>query len=66
MGVEILGVTIPTPYLCVLALYALLTILIMDGGGGIPVFWPLLRPFMRPFQPRPHYARLKSKYLVES
>ena len=66
MGLEILGVTIPSPYLWVLAFWVFLVLVIADAGGGFPIYFPLLRPFFRPFQPRAVYARLKSKYVVES
>ena len=66
MSLEILGVTIPSPYLWVLAFWVFLVLVIADAGGGFPIYFPLLRPFFRPFQPRAVYARLKSKYVVES
>ena len=68
---ELYGVSIPMPYVYVIGLYLFLTILILDGGAGVDIFYPLLRPFMNRrtrgrFEPTPHYARLKSKYLVTS
>ena len=61
-----LGVTVPTPMLWAAGLYVLLIILIADGGGGNPIFFPLFRPFMSTFRPRLTYQKLKSKYLVAS
>ena len=52
----------PGPWLCALSLYLTLTVLILDAGAGVPLYFPLFRPFLKGFQPRGDYARLKAKY----
>ena len=61
---EIIGVQVPTPVIAGLAFFVFNTLLILDFGAGEPIFFPWIRPFMRPFQPSHAFARLKSKYLA--
>ena len=52
----------PGPWLVAIGIYLFLTILILDAGAGVPIYFPLLRPWMKPYEPRPDYARLKVRH----
>lgn len=60
---EILGADVPTPILISLVLFVFMTLVILDAGAGTPIFYPLMRPFFRPYKPSAGYEKLKSKYL---
>ena len=62
-GAEIMGVLVPTPILASVILFVFMTVLILDSGAGVPIFYPLARPFFRPYKPSAAYSALKSKYL---
>ena len=50
----------------VICIFLFIVILILDTGGGLPLLWPILSLFFRPFRPTPAYQRLKSKFVVRS
>ena len=55
---------VPTPVIIALVIFVFLTLVILDvGAGDIPIFYPMLRPFMKQFKPTREYSRLKSKYM---
>ena len=55
---------VPVPALVSLAIFGMLVLIITDTGAGTPIIYPLVRPFMRPYRPSPHYSRIKSKYVI--
>ena len=61
--VNLLGM-VPTPVIIALVIFVFLTLVILDvGAGDVPIFYPMLRPFMKQFKPTREYSRLKSKYM---
>ena len=60
----VLGSLLVSPV--VLCIFLFIVTLILDTGGGLPLLWPILSLFFRPFRPTPAYQRLKSKFLVRS
>ena len=62
-GMDVLGVGVPTPILISLVFFVFMTVLILDSGAGVDIFYPLARPFFRPYKPSPAYEKLKTKYL---
>jgi hypothetical protein len=52
----------PAPIIAALAALAPNVVFILDGGGGVPLFFPLLRPLMKPYAPSAEFARAKSKH----
>ena len=40
-----------------------MTIIILDVGAGQNIWYPFLRPCMKPYRPTREYQRLKSKYM---
>lgn len=53
---------VPAPILASLVLVSYAGLHILDTAAGVPILWPLARPFMRPFKMTPQYARIKSKF----
>ena len=50
-GMDVLGVVVPTPILISLVFFVFMTVLILDSGAGVDIFYPLARPFFRPRRP---------------
>lgn len=60
---QLTGVQVPFPVVAAVLVFLVHTLIILDVGAGNPIFYPFLRPLMRPFKPSRHYSRLASKYL---
>ena len=55
--------TLPTPMLVAVVIFLVHLVIITDCGAGAPIFFPICRLFLKPFQPSIEYVRIKTKYL---
>ena len=56
--------SVPLPIVLTVGTFLFLLLVIIDTGAGAPIFWPLVRPFCRPFEASLNYRRIKSKYSI--